>query len=86
LISQWELFALEATYTNANWEQSTGWGPENGSRWTFWWAEFCSSCQNWAVSTSRGHCFPKAAHCLSFPQFDLLPSHTLVIDFSESSL
>lgn len=35
LISQWELFALEATYTNANWEQSSGWGPENGSRWTF---------------------------------------------------
>lgn len=29
LISQWELFALESTYTDANWEQSSEWGPEN---------------------------------------------------------
>lgn len=39
--------------------------------------------QNRAVSTSRSHCFPKAAHSRSFPTFDLLPSHKLVINFSE---
>lgn len=35
LISQWELFALEATYTNANWEQSSEWEPENCTRMNF---------------------------------------------------
>lgn len=35
LVSRWELFALEATYTKANWEQSSARGPENCTRMNF---------------------------------------------------
>lgn len=45
--------------------------------------------QNWAVSTSRSHCFPKGCALPQLPPpsptsaFDSIPSHKLVIDFSE---
>jgi hypothetical protein len=40
---------LEATYTmlieNRNQKESLRTAPG----WTFWWADFCWSCQNWDV-------------------------------------
>lgn len=48
-ISQWELFALESTSINANWEQSWECRPESCTRMNFQWANFCWSCKNSVV-------------------------------------
>lgn len=73
LISQWELFALESTYTHVNWEQSSEWGPENCTHVNFLVGWFLLISLEWDGARNWSHdqltIFQKAEHmdqCLFF--------------------